>query len=34
MKHQDGRLWVYNKPFLKPNMFLERPKENSAGIEK
>ena len=32
MKHQDGRLWAYNKPFLDQALFNEIPDSN--GISK
>ena len=34
MKHQDGRLWAYNKPFLHQNYFSERPAESGIGAVK
>jgi len=34
MKHQDGRLWAYNKPFLDQSYFCERPAENGHGVVK
>ena len=34
MKHQDGRLWAYNKPFLHQNYFSERPAEGGPGVVK
>lgn len=30
MKHQDGRLWAYNKPFLDQTYFSEHPVPNDA----
>ena len=32
MKHQDGRLWAFNKPILDQTYFNEIPDENGAGI--
>ncbi len=34
MKHQDGRLWVYNKPFLDQSYFSEVPSPNGQGTIK
>ena len=34
MKHQDGRLWVFNKPFLDQSYFSELPNETGQGTIK
>lgn len=34
MKHQDGRLWAFNKPFLDQTYFNEVPDKNGNGIVK
>ena len=34
MKHQDGRLWAYNKPFLEQNYFNEMPNITNSGVVK
>ena len=34
MKHQDGRLWAYNKPFLDQSYFSERPNQDGTGVVK
>ena len=31
MKHQDGRLWAYNKPFLDETYFSECPNASGTG---
>ena len=34
MKHQDGRLWAYNKPFLDQTYFSEMPDLSGHGVVK
>ena len=34
MKHQDGRLWAYNKPFLDETYFSECPNPSGTGAIK
>ena len=34
MKHQDGRLWAYNKPFLDQTYFSEKPDVNGHNVIK
>ena len=34
MKHQDGRLWAYNKPFLDESLFNEIPVGDGIGVQK
>ena len=34
MKHQDGRLWAYNKPFLDQTYFSEMPDASGEGVVK
>ena len=33
LKHQDGRLWTYNKPFLDESLFNEIP-DGGLGVKK